>query len=56
MEIGLNSKLINVRGAYRILAAKSFGKTSLGTAVGRWVDNIKMDLMFIGPCIILIVE
>jgi len=43
MEISLNSKLGNMRGAYRILAAKYFGKISLARAVCRWVGNIKMD-------------
>jgi hypothetical protein len=44
MEIGFNSKPGHVGGAYRVLVAKSFGKTSLGRPMCRWVDNIKMDL------------
>ena len=44
MERGLNSKSGHVRGAYRILVAKSFGKTSLRRPTCRWVDSIKMDL------------
>jgi hypothetical protein len=36
------------RNAYRILAGKPEGKTPLGRARRRWVDNIKMNLREIG--------
>jgi hypothetical protein len=36
------------RNAYRLLVGKPEGKRSLGRPRGRWVDNIKMDLLEIG--------
>jgi hypothetical protein len=36
------------RNVYRILVGKPEGKTPLGRPIGRWVDNIKMDLREIG--------
>ena len=38
------------------LVWKHEGTRPLENPTRRWEDNIKMDLMFIGPCIILIVE
>jgi hypothetical protein len=36
------------RNAYRILVGNPEGKSPRGRWVGRWVDNIKMDLREIG--------
>jgi hypothetical protein len=36
------------RTTYRILVGKPEGKRPLGRPIGRWVDNIKMDLREIG--------
>jgi hypothetical protein len=36
------------RNAYRILVGKPEGKRSLGRSKSRWVDNIQMDLRYIG--------
>jgi hypothetical protein len=32
------------RNAYRILVGKPEGRRPLGRPMGRWVDNLKMDL------------
>jgi hypothetical protein len=36
--------MVERRGAYIVLMGKRKGKGSLGRLIGRWVDNIKMDL------------
>jgi hypothetical protein len=36
------------RNMYRLLIGKPEGKRPLGRPRGRWVDNIKMDLLEIG--------
>ena len=41
------------RGAYRILVGKPEGKRAHGRPRRRWEDNIKTDLIFVFPCIII---
>jgi hypothetical protein len=36
------------RKVYRLLVGKPEGKRPLGRPRGRWIDNIKMDLLEIG--------
>jgi hypothetical protein len=36
------------RNVYRLLVGKPEGKRPLGKPSRRWMDNIKMDLLFIG--------
>jgi hypothetical protein len=36
------------RNAYRIFVGRPEGKRPLGISIGKWVDNIKMDLREIG--------
>ena len=36
------------RGVYRVFVGKPEGKRSLGRPSRRWVDNIKMDLHYVG--------
>jgi hypothetical protein len=38
------ARLVERRGAYRVLVGKPEGKRSLGRPRCRWKDNIKMDL------------
>jgi predicted small integral membrane protein len=40
------------RNVYRLLVGKPEGKRSLGRTRRRWIDNIKMDLLEIGFCIL----
>jgi hypothetical protein len=41
------------RDAYRVLLRNPEGKRQLGRPRRRWEDNIKMNLILYGPCIIL---
>jgi hypothetical protein len=36
------------RNAYRLLMRKSEGRRPLGRLRGRWLDNIRMDLVEVG--------
>jgi hypothetical protein len=36
------------RGAYRVLVGRPDGKRPVGRPRHRWVDNIKMDLQYVG--------
>ena len=38
------ARMVEERGAYRVLVGKPEGKRSLGRPRRRWVDNIRMDL------------
>jgi hypothetical protein len=40
------------RGKYRLLVGKPEGKRPLGRPRGRWIDNIKMDLLEIGLSVV----
>jgi hypothetical protein len=42
------ARMVELRNAYRILVGKPAGKSPLGRARYRWVDNIKIDLREIG--------
>jgi hypothetical protein len=37
---------------YRLLVGKPEGKRPLGRPKRRWIDNIKMDLLDIGLCVV----
>jgi hypothetical protein len=45
---GYVARIGEKRNAYRILVGKPEGKRPLGRPSRRWVDNIKMDLMWDG--------
>jgi hypothetical protein len=40
------------RNVYRLLLGKPEGKRPLGRPRRRWMDNIKMDLLEIGVCVV----
>jgi hypothetical protein len=40
------------RNVYRLLVGKPEGKRLLGRQRRRWIDNIKMDLLEIGLCVV----
>jgi hypothetical protein len=40
------------RNVYRLLVGKPEGKRPLGRPRGRWIDNIKMDLLEIGVSVV----
>jgi hypothetical protein len=40
------------RNVYRLLVGKPEGKRPLGRPRRRWIDNIKMDLLEIGYCVV----
>jgi hypothetical protein len=40
------------RNVYRLLVEKPEGKRPLGRPRRRWIDNIKMDLLEIGYCVV----
>jgi hypothetical protein len=40
------------RKVYRLLVGKPEGKRPLGRPRGRWIDNIKMDLLEIGLSVV----
>jgi hypothetical protein len=40
------------RNVYRLLVGKANGKRPLGRPRRRWIDNIKMDLLEIGVCVV----
>jgi hypothetical protein len=42
------ARMVEGRGAYRVLVGRPEGKRSLGRPRRRWEDNIKMDLTEIG--------
>ena len=42
------ARMVEERGAYRVLVRKLEGKRPLGRPRRRWVDNIRMDLQEVG--------
>ena len=42
------ARMVEERGAYRVLVGKPEGKRPLGRHRRRWVDNIRMDLQEMG--------
>jgi len=42
------ARMVEERGAYRVLAGKPEGRRPLGRLRRRWVDNIRMDLQEVG--------
>jgi hypothetical protein len=44
----LIARMREMRNAYKILAEYGEGKTSVGSDIRRWEDNIKTDLREIG--------
>ena len=42
------ARMVEKRGAYRVLVGKPVGKRPLGRPRRRWVDNIRMDLQEVG--------
>ena len=42
------ARIVEERGAYRVLVGKPEGKRLLGRPRRRWVDNIRMDLQEVG--------
>jgi hypothetical protein len=45
---GLVARMVEKRGAYRILVGRPEGRRPLGRPRRRWEDNIKMDLQEVG--------
>jgi hypothetical protein len=43
------------RNVYRLLVGKPEGKRPLGRPRHRWIDNIKMDLLEIGLCVVNVI-
>jgi hypothetical protein len=46
--VGRVARMGEKRNVYRLLVGKPEGKRPLGRPRGRWIDNIKMDLLEIG--------
>jgi hypothetical protein len=44
--------MVEKKNVYRLLVGKPEGKTPLGRPRRRWIDNIKMDLLEIGLCVV----
>ena len=42
------ARVVEERGAYRVLVGKPEGKRPVGRPTRRWVDNIRMDLQEVG--------
>ena len=42
------ARMVEKRGAYRVLVGKPEGKRPLGRPKRRWADNIRMDLQEVG--------
>jgi hypothetical protein len=38
------------KNSYRLLVGKSEGRRPLGIPRGRWLDNVRMDLVGVGWC------